>query len=162
MLLCFPTKNLNWEILTKNLVTFKKYPNAHYELGNNFNCDFNLLMPMSLLLISNKKKVLSGNWLARTNNNFWCRQEIKIKFQVHYLDKIDFLSAIWHMLFFNKKWTGTREILIQLLIHDGTKNRLNIYSQWLLGGSLEVPRPPPPPPPPGLLPPWLRCLLSQR
>ena len=32
------------------------YPDAHYELGNNFNSDFNLLMPMSSLLISNKKK----------------------------------------------------------------------------------------------------------
>ena len=32
------------------------YPNAHYELGNNFNFDFNLLMPMSSLLTSNKKK----------------------------------------------------------------------------------------------------------
>ena len=28
---------------------------AHYQLCNNFNCDFNLLIPMSLLLISNKK-----------------------------------------------------------------------------------------------------------
>ena len=65
MFLSFPTKNLNWEILTKNLVTFKKYPNAHYELGNNFNCDFNLLMPMSLLLISNKKKYyLAIDWLG--------------------------------------------------------------------------------------------------
>ena len=32
------------------------YPNAHYELGNNFNCDFNLLMPMPSLLISNNQK----------------------------------------------------------------------------------------------------------
>ena len=27
------------------------YPNVHYELGNNFNCDFNSLMPISSLLI---------------------------------------------------------------------------------------------------------------
>ena len=39
------------------------YPNTHYELGNNFNCDFNLLIPMSSLLISNKKKVLPCYWL---------------------------------------------------------------------------------------------------
>ena len=39
------------------------YPNAHHELGSNFNCDFNLLMPMSSLLISNKKKYcLAIDW----------------------------------------------------------------------------------------------------
>ena len=32
------------------------YPNAQHEIGNNFNCDFNLLMPMFSLLISIKKK----------------------------------------------------------------------------------------------------------
>ena len=32
------------------------YPNAHYELGNNFNYDFNVPMPMFSPLISNKKK----------------------------------------------------------------------------------------------------------
>ena len=34
------------------------YPNAHYELGNNFKYDFNLLMPMNSLLISNKKSTI--------------------------------------------------------------------------------------------------------
>ena len=33
-------------------------PNRHFELGNNFNCDFNLLMPMSSLLIANKKSTI--------------------------------------------------------------------------------------------------------
>ena len=62
------------------------YPNAHYETGNNFNCDINLLVPMSSLLILNRT-VLSCNWLA-TKNNFWCRQGAKkCKFQMHYLDK---------------------------------------------------------------------------
>ena len=37
---------------------------AHYQLCNSFNCDFNLLIPMSLLLISNKKKYyLAIDWL---------------------------------------------------------------------------------------------------
>ena len=41
-----------------------EYPNAHYELGNNLNCDFNLVMPMSSLLISIKKKhYLAIDWL---------------------------------------------------------------------------------------------------
>ena len=36
----------------------------YYELGNNFKCDSNLMMPMSSLLISNKKKYyLSIDWL---------------------------------------------------------------------------------------------------
>ena len=121
-------------------------------------------MPMSSLLISNKRKVRSFNWLV-TNNNFWCSQEKKCKFQMHYLDKRDFLSAIWHMSFFKKGelvnkntlkrsvlksqflnpkiWTRkidffTRFTQKQLPIHDGTKNRLNTLSHRLLGGSLEV------------------------
>ena len=123
MFLSVITENLKWEILTKNLVTFKRwdgvkdekfqyyagllkirfiggsqkttysrkfskkrgswaaciinggawqkrgavflrgvgsewYPNAHYKLGNNFNCDFNLLMSISSLLIWNKKSTI--------------------------------------------------------------------------------------------------------
>ena len=29
----------------------RRYSNAHYELGNNFKCDYHLLMPISSLLI---------------------------------------------------------------------------------------------------------------
>ena len=43
------------------------------KLGNNFNCDTNLLMPMSSLLTSNKKVQL-----VATNNKFWCCQELKM------------------------------------------------------------------------------------
>ena len=47
------------------------YPNTHYEVGNNFNCDFNLLIPMSSLLISNKKKYyLAIDWLLTITANF--------------------------------------------------------------------------------------------
>ena len=78
------------------------YPNAHYETGNNFNCDINLLVPMSSLLILNRA-VLPCNWLA-INNNFCCRQAVKkCKFQMHNLDKRQFLLASWHMLFFLTK-----------------------------------------------------------
>ena len=52
------------------------YPNANYEICNNFNYDIVFLMPMSSLLISNKK-LQSDNWLA-ANNNFWCCQELKM------------------------------------------------------------------------------------
>ena len=34
------------------------YPNAQYELDNNFNCDFKLLMSISSVLISNKKRTI--------------------------------------------------------------------------------------------------------
>ena len=46
------------------------------KLANNFNCDTNLLIVMLSLIISNKK-VLTCSCLA-TNNNFWCRQELKM------------------------------------------------------------------------------------
>ena len=46
------------------------------KLGNNFNCDTNLLKSMPSLQISNKE-VLSCKWLP-TNNSFWCRQEFKM------------------------------------------------------------------------------------
>ena len=51
--------DLIWGLEKKTGCVFESggegYPNAHYEVGNNFNCDFNLLIPMSSLLISNKK-----------------------------------------------------------------------------------------------------------
>ena len=43
-----------------------------------FNCDINLLMPLTSMLLSNKR-VLSYNLLA-CNNTFWCRQELKMWF----------------------------------------------------------------------------------
>ena len=46
------------------------------KLGNIFNCDINLLVPISSQLFSNKR-VLSCNFLA-TNNNFWFCQKLKM------------------------------------------------------------------------------------
>ena len=46
------------------------------KLANNFNYDTNLLIAVISLLISNRK-VLTCSCLA-TNNNFWCRQELKM------------------------------------------------------------------------------------
>ena len=56
------------------LITIMPLSLSSNKLGNNFNCDTNLLMPKASLLISNKK-VLSCNWLV-TNNNIWCHQEL--------------------------------------------------------------------------------------
>ena len=50
-------------VLLRGLVGGGVIPNTHYKLGNNFNFDFNLLMPMSSLLISNKKYYLAIDWL---------------------------------------------------------------------------------------------------
>ena len=64
-----------------------------------FNCDFKLLMPMPSLLISNKKKYyLAIDWLLIIT--FDVVRRSTCKFQMHYLDKRDFLSAIWHMSLF--------------------------------------------------------------
>ena len=95
------------------------------KVGNNFSCDTNLLMPMSSLLFSNKI-LLSCNWLA-TNNNFWCRQELKMWI---------FRCIIWRKeIFFwqsdtcrylNKRWTHFKKSIKglgpQIFISKSTKS----------------------------------------
>ena len=84
-----------------NLITIVSLSLSSNKLGNNFNCDSNLLMAMSSLLISNKKYYLwIGLLLIIT---FGVVRSQKCEFQVHYLNKKDFLLTIWHMLFFEKK-----------------------------------------------------------
>ena len=58
------------------LITIVSLSLSSNKLGNIFNCDINLLMPISSRLFSNKR-VLSCNFLA-TNNNFWCCQKLKM------------------------------------------------------------------------------------
>ena len=67
---------LNKSFLIMLLITIDSFSLSSNKLGNNFDCGSNLLLPMSSLLISSKK-VLSYNCLA-ANNNFWCRQELKM------------------------------------------------------------------------------------
>ena len=69
-------RDICWKFLIMVLITIVSLSLSSNKLGNNFNCDTNLLIPMSSLLILNKK-VLSCNWLA-TNNNFWYHQELKM------------------------------------------------------------------------------------
>ena len=83
----------------------------------------NLLMPISSLLISNKK-VLSYNWLA-TNNNFWCRQELKM-FQMHNLKKRDFPLAIWHMFFLTKGEHVYKNLFKRLVLKSKCQNPRNL------------------------------------
>ena len=57
---------------------------------------------MSSLLLSNKKKYyLPIDWLLIII--FGVSGAKKCKFKIYYLDKIDFLLAIWHMYLFYKR-----------------------------------------------------------
>ena len=85
------------------LIATVALPLSSNKLGKNVNCDTNLLMSMSLLLIF-LKKVLYCNLLA-TKNHFWSRQELKCEFQVRYLKKRDFLLTIWTRRILYKRWT---------------------------------------------------------
>ena len=69
-------RDISCNFLIMVLITIRSLSLSSNRLGNNFNCDTNLLMPTSSLIIS-CKKVLSCNWLA-TNNNFWFRHELKV------------------------------------------------------------------------------------
>ena len=83
------------------LITIVSLSSSSNKLGNNFNCDTNLLMRMPLLLISNKK-VLSCKWLA-TNNNCWCRKELKIWISVALFEqKKFFFDNLAHVVFWTK------------------------------------------------------------
>ena len=69
-------RDISCDFLIIVLITIVSSSLSLNKLGNNFNCDTNLLVPMPSLLIS-YKKVLSYHWFA-TDNNFWCRQELKM------------------------------------------------------------------------------------
>ena len=71
------------------------------KLGNNFSYDANLLMSVSSLLISNKNSTIYCNWLD-TNNNFWCRHELKIWISDALFGQKRFWDFHSRMLFF---WT---------------------------------------------------------
>ena len=114
-------------------------------------------MPMSLLLISNKK-VLSCNWLG-TNNNFWCCQLRisgalfeQIRFSFDNPTHVVFWTKVEHFYknslkrpVFKSQFQSPRNLVKknfifspftqkQLEIHDGTKHRLNMLSHQFLGG----------------------------
>ena len=129
------------------------------KLANNFNCDANLLVPMPSLLISNKK-VLSYHWFA-TDDNFWCRQELKMWISNALFEQKRFSFDNLTRRFLNKRWTllqkYVKKVSLQitiskytksrrgklmfsrftqkkLQIHEGTKNTLNTPSRRLLVG----------------------------
>ena len=63
-------------ILIMVLITIVSWTLSSNEFCNNFYCDTNLLMPVSSLLILNKKDYIC-KWLA-TINNVWSRHELKM------------------------------------------------------------------------------------
>ena len=69
-------RDISCDILIILLKTIVSSSLSLNKLGNNFDCDTDLLVPIPSLLIS-YKKVLSYHWFA-TDDNFWCRQELKI------------------------------------------------------------------------------------
>ena len=129
------------------LITIVSFSLSSNKLGNNFNCASNLLMPISSLLISNKK-VLSCNWLA-TVNNFLGRKELKMWISGALFEQKRFsFDNLTYVVFwakgelFNKNplkgsvhisqfqnprnrtdFSGFTQKQFQ--IHDKTKNRLN-------------------------------------
>ena len=58
------------------LITIVSLSLSSNKLGNIFNCDINLLMPLSSLLLSNKRVTIL-NCLA-INNSFWCHQKLNM------------------------------------------------------------------------------------
>ena len=66
------------------------YSNAHYELVNNFNCDFNLLMARS-----SHQEVFQEKGVLKLCSNFTgehpCRSAISIKLQSSFIE-----TTLWH------------------------------------------------------------------
>ena len=121
-------------------------PFSSNKLDNIFNCDANLQMPMSSQLFSNKR-VLSCNFLA-TNNNFWCRQKLKMWISGALFEQkrwsFDNLTnvVLWTKgeLFYKNPFkeispestkSGRKKLIFSRFTqrphqtHNGTKNRLN-------------------------------------
>ena len=95
-------RDISCNFLIMVLITIASLSLSSNKLGNNVNN--NLLMPLSLLLIWNRK-VLSCNCLA-ANNNFWCCQEIKMWISGTLFEKKEIF--FWHSdtcRFLNKCWT---------------------------------------------------------
>ena len=123
------------------------------KLGNNFNCDTNLLMARPSLLISNKE-VLSCICLA-TNNNFWCSQSVILgalfeqkRFYFHNLVHAIFLTKMFlfyknllKMSVLKSKFQNLRNLDKKKNFHHSHKNnskfttelKINAVSHQLLG-----------------------------
>ena len=87
----FLFRHVSGNFLIMLLITIVSWSLSSNKLGNNFNCDTNLLMTKSC------------NWLA-THNNFWCCNELKMWLSGALFEKKrDFLLTIWHMSFFEQK-----------------------------------------------------------
>ena len=90
-------RDMSCNFLTVMLIAIVSLSLSSNKLGNNFNCHTNLLIPMSLLFISN----LAIGWLLTITFDLIMSE--KCEFQVRYLNKGDFVLIIWEMLIFELK-----------------------------------------------------------
>ena len=82
-------------------------------------------MPMSSLLISNKK-VLSCNWLG-TNNIFWCRQDLKMRISEVLFEQMRFsFDNLTHVVFWMKVENFYKNLLKRSVL------KLQFQSLWNL------------------------------
>ena len=133
LLACESKRSLT--IIPNGLITIVSLSSSSNKLGNNFNCDTNLLMRMPSLLISNKK-VLSCKWLA-TNNNCWCRKELKMWISVALFEQKRFsFDNLAHVVFWTKDELFYKNPLKRSVLKSQFQNPRNLDEQnWFFHDS---------------------------
>ena len=104
---------------------------------------FVVVMSMSSQLFSNIKRVLSCNCLA-TNNNFWCRQKLKIWISgVLFEQKRRSFNNLTHVVLWTKGElfykNPFKEVSPQIVISESTKSgREKPILSWLTQKQLQI------------------------
>ena len=104
---------------------------------------FIVVMSMSSQLFSNIKRVLSCNCLA-TNNNFWCRQKLKIWISgVLFEQKRRSFNNLTHVVLWTKGElfykNPFKEVSPQIVISESTKSgREKPILSWLTQKQLQI------------------------
>ena len=136
----FPTslvfRDISCNFLIMALITIMPLSLSSNKLGNNFNCDTNLLMPKASLLISNKK-VLSCNWLV-TNNNIWCHQELIMWISSALFEQKRFsFNNLTHVVFWTKGELFYKNPLNSSVLKSQFQNLQNLDKKnWFFHDSL--------------------------
>ena len=87
-------------------------------------------MPMSSLLISNKK-VLSCNWLG-TNNIFWCRQDLKMRISEVLFKQMRFsFGNLTHVVFWIKVENFYKNLLKRSVLKSQFQSLWNLVDKNL-------------------------------
>ena len=120
-------RHISGNFLIMLLITIVSLSLSSNKLGNNFNYDANLLMAMSSLLTSNIKK--SCNWLA-TNNNFWCRKELKMWISGALFEQKRFsFDNLTHVVFWTKDELFYKNPLKRSVLKSQFQNPRNLNEQ---------------------------------